>query len=107
MSDSISRLDVLEEINRIGAKAFTDYADYSNFFDFVSELPKSEERPTGEWVEDNYAGIHCSECDYTPSKDVVIKLYADGSRERRGNYNLTPYCPICGAYMKGKEKKNE
>ena len=64
---------------------------------------KREEGPKGEWVADDYAGIHCSECDYIPLKDVVIKIHADGTKEKGGNWNLTPYCPICGAYMKGEE----
>lgn len=66
-----------------------------------------DERPTGEWIEDSYAGIHCSECDYFPLKDVVIKINTDGSKVKSGNYNLTPYCPICGAHMKGKEANND
>lgn len=66
-----------------------------------------DERSRGEWIEDSYAGIHCSECDYTPLKDVIITINADGTRVKRGKYTLTPYCPICGAYMGGKEKKNE
>lgn len=60
-----------------------------------------EEIPQGTWIEDSYAGIHCSECDYFPLKDVVIKIYADGSRVKSGNWNLTPYCPNCGAKMTG------
>lgn len=51
MSDSISREEVLDEINRIGVRAFADYASYSNFFDFISDLPTTEERPQGErWI---------------------------------------------------------
>ena len=68
---------------------------------------KREEGPKGEWVADDYAGIHCSECDYIPLKDVVIKIHADGTKEKGGNWNLTPYCPICGAYMKGDEVEDE
>lgn len=37
--DAISRLEVLDEINRIGIKAFETYNDYSELFDFVDCLP--------------------------------------------------------------------
>lgn len=69
--------------------------------DFL-EICKTEDNSDdqGEWIEDYYAGIHCSECDYTPLKDVVIKINTDGSKVKSGNYNLTPYCPNCGAKMK-------
>ena len=38
-SDAISRQAVLDEINRIGIKAFETYGDYSNLYDFVDKLP--------------------------------------------------------------------
>lgn len=88
-------------------------AEYGSCDDCELSCPRNEliklldlEKTTGEWIEDSYAGIHCSECDYFPLKDVVIKINADGSSVKRGNWNLTPYCPNCGAKM-GKEKKNE
>ena len=56
-------------------------------------------RPQGEWVKDDYEGIHCSECFYIPLKDVVIKEHADGTKVKSGNFNLTQYCPNCGAEM--------
>ena len=62
---------------------------------------RNEIRPQGEWIEDDYAGIHCSKCFYIPLKDVVKTIHADGTEERSGNFNLTPYCPNCGAKMKG------
>ena len=37
--DTISRKEVLDEINRIGVEAFKDYSDYSNLYDFVDTLP--------------------------------------------------------------------
>ena len=37
--DAISREAVIDEINRIGVTAFTDYSAYSALFDFVEQLP--------------------------------------------------------------------
>ena len=39
MKDLIDRQAVLDEINRIGVKAFETYNDYSKLFDFVDSLP--------------------------------------------------------------------
>lgn len=52
--DAISRQAVLDEINRVAVKAFETYDDYSNFYDFVAELPPytSLKRMIG-GVEDN------------------------------------------------------
>lgn len=40
----------------------------------------------GEWVQDEPATVCCSECNY-----------------RAMAYNNTPYCPNCGADMRGKD----
>jgi hypothetical protein len=37
--DAISRWAVLDEINRIGIKAFETYNDYSQLYDFIDTLP--------------------------------------------------------------------
>lgn len=37
--DCISRADVIDEVNRIGANVYKDYSDYSNLIDFIDELP--------------------------------------------------------------------
>lgn len=37
--DTVSRQAVLDEINRIGIKAFETYTDYSQLYDFVDTLP--------------------------------------------------------------------
>lgn len=47
----------------------------------------NHDRPKGEWETDNI-GIYCSVC----------KRHLD---------NKTPFCPLCGADMRGGEQKNE
>lgn len=42
MSDLISREAVMDEIDRIGAEAFSDYQEYSNLFDFIDNLPSDK-----------------------------------------------------------------
>lgn len=38
----ISREAVMDEIDRIGAEAFSDYQEYSNLFDFIDNLPSDK-----------------------------------------------------------------
>ena len=37
--DCVSRVEVLNELNRLGRNAFKDDTDYDNLFDFVDGLP--------------------------------------------------------------------
>ena len=78
---------------------------YHNCELLVDDAPTIEpERKKGRWKQDAYVGIYCSECLYVPLKDVVITKFADGTEERCGNFNLTPYCPNCGSYNGGEQK---
>ena len=63
-----------------------------------------EERPQGEWIEDSYVGFRCSECAHVAVEYTVITKFPDGSKVKGGDYNLTPYCPNCGADMRGEEE---
>lgn len=107
---AVATIDNAQPVVNEYTKGFSDGERSGRNFPLTDEekaILVRQWRPQGEWIEDDYAGIHCSECDYIPLKDVVIKIHADGTKERSGNYNLTPYCSNCGAYMKRKEKKNE
>ena len=68
--DCISRQEVLDEINRIGSGAFTEYAYYSNLFDFVCELPSVEPKKCGDCV----------------SRQDVLDLAEHGKLVSNGNY---------------------
>ncbi len=46
--DCISRQAVLDEINRIGDTAFDGYNDYSDFFEFIDNLPSVT--PKVKWI---------------------------------------------------------
>lgn len=46
--DSVSRTEVIDELNRLGRNAFKDDTDYDNFFAFVDNLPSVT--PTQNWI---------------------------------------------------------
>lgn len=48
--DCISRQAVLDEINRIGIKAFETYNDYSELYDFVDGLPFVTPKEKTGWI---------------------------------------------------------
>lgn len=96
--DAISRQALLDEINRIGIKAFETYNDYSRLFDFVDTLPPVTPQPkTGnwEWVQydsnPNIGNWHCSECNR-----IVCGAIKNAANPIFYAYN---YCPNCGARM--------
>ena len=65
---------------------FDTYNDYSMVFDTIDNFPTADVAPVkhGHWIECNYGlTFECSECKY-PTE-----------------YNLTDYCPKCGAKMDG------
>ena len=71
-------------------KAYTDIANG------VKDMPTIEpERKTGQWIlADTYDGrkrYRCSEC-------LSFALKTDDGQE-----NLSNYCPVCGAEMKGED----
>ena len=87
MSDSISRQEVLDEINRIGNRAFTEYAYYSNLFDFVCELPSVEpERKPGKWK-------------ITSTLEPTRGFFAECSNCKEIVFGGGKYCKECGAKM--------
>lgn len=91
-----------ETIERIMAKINSGQWSESVIFGMKKAIKIIEampERPQGEWKKDDYAGIYCSECFYIPLKEEVKTIHADGTEERSGNFNLTPFCPNCGADM--------
>ena len=54
----------------------------STVFEIIKQLPSAEpERKKGKWIDDK-----CSACGY-----------------RVEPWNNTPYCPSCGAYMRGEQ----
>jgi hypothetical protein len=93
MSDLISREEVLDEINRIGNGAFTEYAYYSNLFDFVCELPSDEpERKPGHWEWNQRTGEYeCSECGCNPIYEGITPDESEIDKYR--------FCRWCGTPM--------
>ena len=87
--DAISRQGVLDEINRIGIKAFETYNDYSQFFDFVDTLPPVTPQPKiGHWIRVDKDKCKCDQCEVVS----FIAMYPDGDIN---------HCPNCGADMRG------
>ena len=87
--DCKSRQAVLDEINRIGIKAFETYNDYSELYDFVDGLPPvTPKEKTGHWR--HYEGmLICSECG-TEFYDDIMEYCGD---------DVPKCCPNCGAKM--------
>jgi len=107
ISRSALKKVIEDSVSQYGSQYSADMLNMWALFSHIVNDAPTVERPRGEWIEDSYAGIHCSECDYFPLKDVVITIYADGSRVKRGNWNLTPYCPNCGVKMGREEDQTE
>ena len=84
MPSYIEAGELLMELN--DTNIFDTYNDYSMVFDTIDNFPTADVAPVrhGHWIECNYGlTFECSECKY-PTE-----------------YNLTDYCPNCGAKMDG------
>ena len=84
MPTYIEKGALLMELN--DTDIFDTYNDYSMVFDTIDNFPTANVAPVrhGCWIECNYGlTFECSECKY-PTE-----------------YNLTDYCPKCGAKMDG------
>ena len=84
MPSYIEAGELLMELN--DTDIFDTYNDYSMVFDTIDNFPTADVAPVkhGHWIECNYGlTFECSECKY-PTE-----------------YNLTDYCPKCGAKMDG------
>lgn len=61
---------------------------------------KEEERKKGRWefvsYGDGIGNYHCSEC-----RAIADSYYVGNLANRHWEYNLTRYCPNCGAEMEG------
>lgn len=73
--------------------------------DLLTLIPKmlqerfEESENCGEWLDDR----RCSLCGYEADVD---KIGFNCSCQQRVTYKTTPYCPICGAKMDGKESES-
>lgn len=102
--EGISREAVLDEINRVGIKAFKTYNDYSQLFDFVDTLPpvKPQER-TGYWIYIPKRRL----VDETDEGGVYITDYKCTCSECGGDFGFQKmsdaYCKYCGARIEGEQ----
>ena len=106
MDDLISRraaVDAIEEIQMtimrsIYAEEQFVFRGMSEALNVIKKLPSAQsEHKTGRWV-DCTSSDHwkCSECgDRAP-------MYWDANRQEYDEW-FSPYCPSCGAYMRGEE----
>ena len=95
--DCISRealLDKLEEpMNWTDSEAeIQEQRDYEGFIELVKSMPSiTPSRPKGKWIHwtDDYKDyVTCSCCGYGEEGEVLLS-------------DKTPFCPICGADMRG------
>lgn len=56
--------------------------------------PNKDERPQGEWIENNYGKIQCSIC-----KGFAISIMTGCLMDRHLEQYKTKFCPWCGADM--------
>ena len=80
-NDLISRKSLLE-----WAREF--YPNDLQFASAVINAPVADTERRGEWIPDDYAYYHCSECGYEQDEREYV----------------SPYCPKCGAKMGGGEE---
>lgn len=78
--------DIEEQLKEFGCE------NYKNKTDFA-------EVKYGEWIEDGYYDIPCV-CSYCGSEAHYKTVCRETEVEKE--YIKTPYCPYCGANMKGK-----
>ena len=83
-NDLISRSELAEVV----AKKINNPAIKSWLFAIINEIPTADTERRGEWIPDDYAYYHCSECGYEQDKRECV----------------SPYCPQCGAKMGGGEE---
>lgn len=84
MTDLISREEAIEAIKR----AIWDKYTAKDAIDAVCNVPSAQERKMGEWE---------VAIGYDPKKKVMC------TNCRLMSYEPTPFCPHCGAEMRGQE----
>ena len=100
--EGVSREAILDEINRVGIKAFKTYNDYSQLYDFVDTLsPVKSQKRTGYWRYIPKRRL----VDETDEGGVYITDYKCTCSECGGNFGFQKmsdtYCKYCGVRMEG------
>jgi len=97
--DAVSRVEVIDELNRLGRNAFKEDTDYDNFFSFLDGLPPvTPIRPKGEWKYDKtIQNWRCSKCNETPKTLGFV-----GTKEFMTEH--FKFCNHCGADMRGEKE---
>lgn len=70
------------------------YEEAEMIIDFLINAPVVEKRVKGKW-ENRHIAPHCSNC----GEEAITEWNETG-----GAWIMTPYCPFCGADMRGEEE---
>lgn len=102
----VNATNITDTISRQDALRFTNPEDWgtpderwmpeSEYGRYIQSLPSAER--TGQWIEDKYGNILCSECNWSAPK-VMVGCLAD----RHLDYEKSDYCWHCGARMVSEE----
>lgn len=89
-NDLISRSELLTQFESLKEKSETlrDVIYLDGVMAVIENVPTADTEGRGEWIPDDYAYYHCSECGYEQDEREYV----------------SPYCPKCGAKMGGSEE---
>ena len=87
-NDLISRAALIKSIQAIQSKGVFFQDGVNAALEKAEDAPAVETQGRGEWIPDDYAYYHCSECGYEQDERECV----------------SPYCPKCGAKMGGGEE---
>ncbi|WP_418830660.1 zinc-finger-containing protein [Ruminococcus sp.] len=82
-NDLISRAALIKSIQAIQSKGVFFQDGVNAALEKAEDAPAVETQGRGEWIPDDYAYYHCSECGYEQDEPEYV----------------SPYCPKCGAYV--------
>ena len=96
MSDLIKREDAIKAVEREKSDWNCDYnVPIDNCIKRLKKV-KSADRPQGEWIVHGEAPIYVKECSVCGAKFF-----------HHATEDLTPFCAMCGAKMKGVDDGNK
>lgn len=89
-NDLISRSELLQQFENLKKKSETlrDVIYLEGVMAVIETAPTADTERRGEWIPDDYAYYHCSECGYEQDERECV----------------SPYCPKCGAKMGDSEE---
>lgn len=88
--------EAIKRLKEVQAEFNENWVDYGGINEAFKKAYQALKKPQGEWKTDGAGNITCSNCRFSLGSKIVKLLHPFSF----------PYCPECGAKMRGEEECN-